>query len=124
MVLQLPLRIESRLAGGVVHMRTVTRKVRRNGKRRVVRRRVTVYRAGTRSRLGRKVRIGGGAHQPRRQPLAGAQIHVYSTPQGGVEQLAGVIQTDARGRYALHAARGRQPHAPARLPRDRPDPPL
>src|SRR5918999_2027177 len=100
MVLQLPLRIESRLAGGVVHTRTVKRTVRRNGKRRLVRRRVTVHRAGTRSRLGRRVRIGGMLSNRDGNPLANAQIHVYSTPQGGVEQLAGVIQTDARGRYA------------------------
>ena len=99
MVLQLPLRIESRLAGGVVHTRTVKRRVRRNGKRRVVRRRVTVHRAGTRSRLGRRVRIGGVLTNRDGNPLANAQIHVYSTPQGGLEQLAGVIQTDARGRY-------------------------
>jgi hypothetical protein len=99
MVLQLPLRIESRLAGGVVHTRTVKRMVRRNGKRRLVRRRVTVHRAGTRSRLGRRVRIGGMLSNRDGNPLANAQIHVYSTPQGGVEQLAGVIQTDARGRY-------------------------
>ena len=99
MVLQLPLRIESRLAGGVVHTRTVERRVRRNGKRRLVRRRITVHRAGTRSRLGRKVRIGGVLSNRDGNPLANAQIHVYSTPQGGLEQLAGVIQTDARGRY-------------------------
>ena len=99
MVLQLPLRIESRLAGGVVHTRTVKRMVRRNGKRRLVRRRVTVHRAGARSRLGRRVRIGGVLSNRDGNPLANAQIHVYSTPQGGVEQLAGVIQTDARGRY-------------------------
>ena len=99
MVLQLPLRIESRLAGGVVHTRTVNRRVRRNGKRRLVRRRVTVHRAGTRSRLGRRVRIGGMLTNRDGNPLANAQIHVYSTPQGGVEQLAGVIQTDSQGRY-------------------------
>jgi hypothetical protein len=99
MLLQLPLRIESRLSGGVAHERTVRRRVGRKGKRRVVRRKVTVYRASTRTRLGRKISLGGVLTNRDGNPIAGAQIHVYSTPQGGAEQLAGVVQTDAKGRY-------------------------
>ncbi|MDP9209994.1 MAG: hypothetical protein M3O65_16205, partial [Actinomycetota bacterium] len=99
MVLQLPLRVESRLSGGVAHDRIVKRKLRRKGKRRVVRRRVTVYRASARTRLGRRVNLGGVLTNRDGHPITGAQIQVCSTPQGGVEQLAGVIQTDGKGRY-------------------------
>jgi len=100
MILQLPLRIESRLSGGVAHERTVERKLRRKGKRRLVRRRVTVYRATTRARVGHKIRLGGLLTNNDGHPIAGGQVHVYSTVQGGVEQLAGVIATDGAGRYS------------------------
>ncbi|HEY6815618.1 MAG TPA: hypothetical protein VI168_08780, partial [Croceibacterium sp.] len=100
MLLQLPLRIASRLSGGVARERTVRRRVRRGHRRRLVRRKVTVYRASTRTRMGHKVSLGGALTNLDGNPIAGAQINVYSTPQGGVEQLAGVIQTDAKGRYS------------------------
>jgi hypothetical protein len=100
MLLELPLRIASRLSGGVAQERTVTRRVGRRGRRRLVRRRVTVYRASTRTRLGHKVGLGGALTNRDGNPIPGAQIHVYSTPQGGAEQLAAVIHTDAQGRYS------------------------
>jgi 5-hydroxyisourate hydrolase-like protein (transthyretin family) len=61
---------------------------------------VTVYRASTRTRLGHKLSLGGALSNRDGNPIPGAQIHVYSTPQGGAEQLAAVIQTDAQGRYS------------------------
>jgi hypothetical protein len=100
MLLQLPLRIESRLSGGVVEERTVKRRVGRRGHRRVERRKVTEYTTSARARLGEKLSVGGVLTNRDGDPIPGAQIQVYSTPQGGAEQLAGVIQTDAEGRYS------------------------
>jgi hypothetical protein len=109
MVLRLPLRIESRLSGGVARTRIGTRMVRRKGRRRAVRRRTTVYRSSARTRLGQRVQISGMLANRGGNPLPGAQIQIYSTPDGGSEQLAGVIQTDAKGRYryTLRADRNR-----------------
>jgi hypothetical protein len=101
MVLNLPLRIATRLTAGVERTKTVRRTVRRHGKRRRVRRRTTVLETQTRARLGQSVEITGALANQAGQPLAGQQIEIYSrNPIDGAEQSAGVLTTDQAGRYA------------------------
>ncbi|MEA2361315.1 MAG: hypothetical protein QOD71_460 [Thermoleophilaceae bacterium] len=126
MLLQLPLRIESRLSGGVEHKAVKKRTVRRRGKRRVKRRRVTVHRPSVTAGLDRKIRIGGRLTNRDGHPIGGAQIHIYSRPQGGSEELVGVVRTaaDGRYRYTLRADRNRTlrvayPGTPLILPAER-----
>lgn len=115
MLLALPLRVESRITGGVVHTKLRSRTVRRNGKRRVTRRRVTIYRSAAKATVGAKVRIGGRLVNSDGQPIGGAEIQLFSTPQDGVEQLVGVVPTRLAGALSVLAAGRPQPCAAAGL---------
>lgn len=106
----LPLRLEASLSAGVVGKRTVRRVVRRKGKRRVVRRRVSVLRQRARARLGRAVAITGRLLTKDGRALPGSLIHVFSRGPDGVERYAGSATTDAAGRYryVVRASANRQ----------------
>jgi hypothetical protein len=100
MMLNLPLRIGARLSAGVERTKTVRRTVRRHGKQRRVRRKTFVFESQTRARVGASVEVTGALTNQAGQALAGQQIQVYSrSPISGTEQAAGVVTTDAAGRY-------------------------
>jgi hypothetical protein len=99
----LPLRIQSALAAGIERTKTVRETVRRHGKRRIIRRRVTVLSATGRVRYGRHATIVGRLTNRDGQPLPGHEIRVLAAAPGGAEQLAAVLQTDGEGRYGYRA---------------------
>lgn len=95
----LPLRIESAMRAGVERKKLV----RIRGKRRVVRRRVTVLRRHGRVRYGDQVTVGGVLTNRDGQPLSGQQIQVVGQGPGG-DQLLAVLTTNSKGRYRYRAA--------------------
>jgi hypothetical protein len=103
MTISLPLRTPAAMHAGVVNTRTVTRRVRRRGKRRVVRRRVTTLKPSRRVAFGERVRVEGRLESSAGQPVPNAPVQVFSRGGTAPEQLIGVIQTDADGRYAYQA---------------------
>jgi len=103
MTIQVPLRTRTALTGGVARKRKVTRRVKRHGKRRKVRRRITVLRQRARVRLGRPAAIAGRLANSDGQPIAGAQLQVYSRSATSPERLVRHLTTGPRGRYHYRA---------------------
>lgn len=103
MTVTLPLRIGSAMRAGLVRYRVEKRVVRRNGKRRTVRRRLTVLKPSGRVSLGRRTRIAGQLTNRDGQGVAGAEVQVLATAMGAPEQLVGVLRTDAAGDYTYIA---------------------
>lgn len=99
----LPLRVQTVLRAGTVDTRRVRKTVGRRGHRRKVWRRKTVLRPSATVGYGRRVRVGGTLTNREGQPIAGAQVFVYSTAEGGPEQLEGTVSTDAQGRFSYNA---------------------
>lgn len=102
MALTLPLRIVSAMKAGVSRDRVV-RTVRRRGKRRQVRKRVTELRPAAGVRFGRRVTVSGRLANRDSQGIAGAEIRVLSRSPVSPEELVGVVQTDAEGNYRYTA---------------------
>jgi hypothetical protein len=102
MVVSLPLRVPTALRAGISHWRLA--RVRREGQRRMVRRRVEVMKELTRVRFGRRTRIKGQLVNAAGQPIAGAEVQVFSRTESTPENLVGVVVTDAQGRYAYTAS--------------------
>ncbi|MEJ7788209.1 MAG: carboxypeptidase-like regulatory domain-containing protein, partial [Solirubrobacteraceae bacterium] len=103
MTITLPLRIVSSLSAGAVRTKTVRRKVGRRGRKRTVRRRVTVLDARRRVRFGRSVRIAGRLTNPQGDGVPGAQVQVLGRTRTSPEQPLGTVTTDAKGRYSYTA---------------------
>ena len=103
MVLALPLRIVSTMQAGVPHDRIVRRTIRRHGKRRHVRRRVTELRTAAGVRFGQRVNVTGRLANRDGQGIAGAEIQVLSRSSVSPEQLVAVLHTDSDGRYGYTA---------------------
>jgi hypothetical protein len=103
MTVTLPLRIESAMRAGVPHLRTLSRTVRRRGKRRHIRRRVTVLRPVARVGFGRHVVIAGRLANRDGQGIANAEVQVFSRSATSAEQLVAVLHTDAEGHYRYTA---------------------
>lgn len=104
MTVRLPLRIASAMQAGVVRTRVVKRIVRRDGKRRTIRRRVTELMPQGVVRLGRQTQISGRLTNRDGQGIPGAEVQVLASSGDGAEQLAGVVTTDATGAYSYAAA--------------------
>lgn len=100
MRLRLPLRMTTSLRAGILQERTRFRTVRRNGKKRKVRRTVTVLKEQAKVRFGRRVRFAGRLTNGAGHPIADAQLLVYSQAPGGAEQLAGNVATSSGGEFA------------------------
>jgi hypothetical protein len=100
MRLRLPLRIATSMRAGIVRKREVLRTVRRGGKKRKVRRTVTVLDRRAKVAFGRRVRFAGRVLNRAGHPLAGARLLVYSRVAGGGEQLEGSVTTNARGGFS------------------------
>jgi hypothetical protein len=104
MTVTLPLRIPSALQAGISHTRIIKRVVRRHGKRRTIRRRVTELRPRGVVRFGRQTQISGRLANRDGQGIAGADVQVFASSDGGAEQLVGDVHTDASGAYSYTAA--------------------
>jgi hypothetical protein len=104
MALNLPLRIVSTMRAGFERVRTVRHVVRRNGKRRVIRRRARVLDPAATVRAGDQAVVAGRLVNADGQGIAGAEIRVLSSSAVSAEQLVAVLRTDAAGRYRYGAA--------------------
>jgi hypothetical protein len=107
MALTLPLRIASAMQAGVAHERTMRTTVRRHGKRRTVRRRVTMLRSEASVVFGRRVEIKGRLTNRDGQGIPGADVQVLSRSDGSPEQLEDLLNTDAAGNYSYTATASR-----------------
>ena len=92
------------MQAGFERTRMVRRTIRRHGKRRVVRRPVTVLAPTARVRSGRRVHVAGRLVNRDGQGVAGAEVRVYSSSPISAEQLVAVLRTDDEGRYRYTAA--------------------
>jgi hypothetical protein len=99
MVVTLPLRTVTTLLAGVEHRRIVRRTVRRDGKRRQVRRPITELRPTGRVRLGAPAHVAGRLTDRTGNGIAGAQIQVLARTESTPEQPVGVVHTGADGGY-------------------------
>jgi hypothetical protein len=104
MSVTLPLRNASSLRAGFERVRTVKRTVRRHGKRRIVRRRMTTLMRSAQVRSGGHATVAGRLVNRDGHGIAGAEIRVFSTSSNSQEQLIAVIVTDATGRFRYKAA--------------------
>ena len=104
MSVTLPLRVASNLRAGFKRVRTVRREVRRNGQRRIVRRRVTTLKPSALIRSGGRARVAGRLMNREGKGIGGAEIRVFSTSLTSPEQLIAVVLTDGNGRFRYIAA--------------------
>jgi hypothetical protein len=102
MALTLPLRIVASMRAGFERVRTV-RTIRQRGRRRVVRRRMTVLAPAARVRSGGHARVAGRLVNRDGQGIAGAEVRVLSSSSVSPEQLIAVVPTDAEGRFRYRA---------------------
>jgi hypothetical protein len=107
MVLTLPLRIRSEMRSGIAKKRLVRIVVRRHGKRRKVRRRVTRLVDRARVRLGRVVRISGRLADAGGRPLVGQTVYVGGRGETEAEHFVGTVTTNSRGKYSYLARASR-----------------
>jgi hypothetical protein len=126
MAVTLPLRIGSTMRAGFERMRVVRRTIRRHGKRRVVRRRVTVLEPTARVRPGGHARVVGRLVDPNGQGIAGAEVRTFSGSSVSPEQLVAIMPTggDGRFRYRVSGSTSRTlrfvfPGSPLVLPAER-----
>lgn len=99
MALTLPLRTVTTMRAGVVTKRTIRPTSGRHGKRRKRRRQVTALEPQAHVNFARQLTIGGRLEHRDGQPLVDAEVQVWSRSVTEPEQLAGVVRTDAEGRY-------------------------
>src|SRR4051794_17990145 len=103
MTLTLPVRIVSRMQAGFERVRMVRRTIRRHGKRRHVRRPVTVLTSTARVATGKRVQVSGRLANRDGQGIAGVEVRVFSSSPISPEQLVAVLQTDGNGQYRYTA---------------------
>ena len=99
MVVSLPIRIVSKLETGFERERTVRETVRRNGRSREVKRRVTVQSPTARVLFGASAVVAGRLVSADGNGIAGATVQVFVASPLGPEQPVRVVQSDAEGRY-------------------------
>lgn len=98
MIVTLPLRVQTVLTAGAADSRQVRRTVGRRGHRRKVWRKVPILRPAVRAAFGQRLRITGHVTNRDGQPIAGAQVDVYSTTLG-IQHPAGSLSADASGQF-------------------------
>jgi hypothetical protein len=99
MAVALPLRIASLMRAGVLRKNTVRRVVGRNGRRRVLKRRVTTLEASRSVVFGRRVKVTGHVTNRDGQGIPGADVQVSSRTEATPQQLVATLHTDATGTY-------------------------
>jgi hypothetical protein len=109
MLLRLPMRFATTLAAGFVRVKSVRKRVRRHGRRVLVRRRVKKLVPTAALRFGRRIRLSGRLTNADGQPIGGATVYVYSRSVVDPEHLVGALTTDSTGRfsYVTRASRSR-----------------
>ena len=103
MALTLPLRVPTVLKAGIRSERTVRRTVKRRGKRRILRRRTVELRPRAEVRYGKRVTVVGRLVGRDGQPIADAEIHVFSGNPTDRGQVLGVVRTDQDGGFTYDA---------------------
>jgi hypothetical protein len=103
MTLTLPLRIVASMRAGFERVRVVRRTIRQHGKRRVVRRPVTVLESAVRIRSGGQIPVAGRLVNRDGDGLAGAEVRVLWSSSVSPEQLIAVVHTDTDGRFRYRA---------------------
>ena len=106
MVVTLPLRTPTVIRSGVRGTRIVRERVRRDGKRRTVRRRVETIEPESKVAFGREAQIVGRLQTSDGRPLPNAEVQVLSRSTLVPERLEAVIRTDTEGNYAYTAGPG------------------
>ena len=103
--LTLPVRVPTILRAGARRARVVRRTVRRGGRRRTVRRRVSTLAPTLRVGIGRRITLEGRLTNPDGQPIDGASIGVSGKSAFGDNEFAslGLARTDASGRFTYRA---------------------
>jgi hypothetical protein len=86
-----------------VETKSVRRKLRRGGKRRLVRRRVESFRPTAHAKFGARKPIRGVLESAAGQPIPGGEIEVISRSATIAEQVVGVVRTDAQGQFTFMA---------------------
>ncbi len=104
MTVTLPLRVAATMRAGFVRTRSVRRTIRRDGKRRVVRRREKVLAPAARVHPGTSARVAGRLLNRDGDGIAGAEVHVLSSSAVSSEQLVAVLNTDSSGRFHYAAS--------------------
>jgi hypothetical protein len=104
MTLALPVRAASAMQVGVPRHRTVRETIQRHGRRRSVRRRVTVLRSATTAVFGRRIEITGRLTNWEGLGIPDAEVQVLSRSEASPEQLDARLHTDAAGRYRYTAS--------------------
>lgn len=103
MRLKLPLRIATLLSAGILRKQKVIRTVHHAGKSHKVRRTISVLRPKASVGFGRHVRFAGRLVDSAGDPVAGAQVQIYSRPPEEAEELVATVNTGARGGFAYAA---------------------
>jgi hypothetical protein len=103
MTVSLPLRVPTTLRAAFVKSKLVRKRIRKNGKRRLVRRRVESLRTSDRVRFGTRTPVRGVLEDAAGKPVPGAEIHVLSLGPTTPEQVVAVVNTDAQGQFAYMA---------------------
>jgi len=98
---RLPVRAATRLRAGFPRTTTKRRVVRRQGRKRVVRRRIRVLAPGSRVRFKRHATIAGRLVNVDGQPIDGATVTVLTKRDlpGREFSVAGFVRTDLEGRF-------------------------
>ena len=104
MALTLPLRRPTRLQVGIQRRQVVRKAIRRKGKRRIVRRRVSVLRPAARVKAGRQVNIAGKLTDAAGQPIADAELQVLFRSSVSPERPIASVRTDPQGSYSFSTA--------------------
>ena len=104
MALTLPLRRPTRLQVGIQRQQVVRKAIRRKGKRRIVRRRVSVLRPAARVKAGRQVNIAGRLTDAAGQPIADAELQVLFRSSVSPERPIASVRTDPQGSYSFTTA--------------------
>jgi hypothetical protein len=99
MALTLPLRVGADMRAGFEQTRTVPRRGKRKGFRRV-----RVLRPAIRIRPGKEAQVAGRLVNRDGDGIGGAEIQVLSGSSTSPEQLVATLQTDGEGRYRYSAA--------------------
>jgi hypothetical protein len=96
----LPLRVRTSLNAGVLAKHEVRRTVQRGGKPHKVKQTVSVLEPREKVRFGRHVHFTGRLTDGGGNPVAGAQVQVYSHPPEEGEAMVATLTTGAHGGFA------------------------
>lgn len=99
---QLPLRIATVLRAGHPRTKIVRKRVRRNGKRRIIRRKRTTYTDSARIRFGRSAMLRGRLTNRDENPITGP-IAVYEQGASTPGRLVAIVSTTGSGAFAYRA---------------------